>query len=376
MKPYGLAILLFLCAALSVWASLRTVERDDDFAGIYGAAKLAGSGQLFDAERIRIAEAPYQKAPSVLIWLRLPIYAYIWKPLTLLPYPAARWIWTLLQAAALAAAVWLWPASSHWQKAFVLVSYPFAYNLTLGQDTGLVLLCAVAGCRMLEQGRDRLAGLLLSLCAIKFNLALLIPVVLIARRKWNSIWSAALGLAGLGALSCVEGTDWVAREVASIRSLPRVRGAVQMPNFRGLGWYFPQSALVEFACGLVVTILVWWIARRTSSIRVAIAAALAGGLLISHHAFLYDGVLLMPLLMLSIAQEGYRRMLAAILISPLPYLLYLVHSGYVWFEALSVIVGFTVVLIFLLSRRDDSGLLTLPLRLHTGSRLPTRHTSS
>jgi hypothetical protein len=316
MKPAYLGILCVLAAGISIWAGLRAVRTDDDFVGIYAAAQLAGTGHLFDVDRITRLEANYQPVPHSLPFLRLPIYAFVCKPLTWFPYPMARLFWALLNLAAMVAGVLLWPASSKWAKAFVLCSYPFVYNLILGQDTGIFLLFAIVSCRLLEKNRNWAAGFLLSLCAIKFHLALLLPLALIAKRKWAAACGATGILLALVALSSVEGMDWPIRELRSIQG-ERI-GPAEMPTFFGFSVWFRGHELIETVLGISLAVLVYWIAQRSNNMWTALAAALAGGLLVSHHAYLYDAVVLMPLLLLTL-ESGRGRWVAALLISPLCY---------------------------------------------------------
>lgn len=316
MKPAYLGILCILTFGISIWAGLRAVRTDDDFVGIYAAAKLAGTGHLFDVARITQIEANYQPVPHSLPFLRLPIYALVWKPLTWLSFPMARLFWALLNLAAMIAGVLLWPAGSKWAKAFVICSYPFVYNLILGQDTAIYLLFAILGCRLLEKNHGWAAGWLISLCAIKFHLALLLPIALIARRRWSAVFGAAGGLVLLLALSSIEGMDWPMRELHSIQG--EHIGPAEMPTFFGFSVWFRGHELIEIVLGFALAALVGWIVQRTPNMWGAMAAALAGGLLVSHHAYLYDAVVLMPLLLLALESgRGWR--VAVILISPLCY---------------------------------------------------------
>ena len=161
MKPAYFGILCILAAGISIWAGLRAVRTDDDFVGIYAAAQLAGTGHLFDVDRITRLEANYQPKPHSLPFLRLPVYALVWKPLTWLSFSVARLFWALLNLGAMIAGVLLWPGGSKWAKAFVLCSYPFVFNLILGQDTAIYLLFAILGCRLLEKNHDWAAGCLI-----------------------------------------------------------------------------------------------------------------------------------------------------------------------------------------------------------------------
>jgi Glycosyltransferase family 87 len=317
MKPAYVLLLCTLTAVVSIWAGLRAVRTDDDFVGIYAAAQLAGTGHLFEVDTIRQIEAEYQPKPHPLPFLRLPIYAFFWKPLTWLPFSVARVLWALLNLAAMIAGALLWPYGGKWAKAFVLCSYPYVDNLILGQDTALFLLFAILACRLFHRNHDWAAGILISLCSIKFHLAFLIPVVLVARRKWSAVSSATGGILMLMALSMVEGVDWPFRELRSIQG--EHIGPAEMPTFFGFSVWFRGHEFIEIVLAFLLTALVGWIALKTADMWKAIAAALAGGLLVSHHAYLYDAVVLMPLLLLTCASgRGWR--VAVILISPLFYI--------------------------------------------------------
>ena len=316
MKPAYFGMLCLLSLSISIWAGRRAVTTDDDFAGIYAAAQLAGTGHLFDVDRISRLEANHQPKPHALPFLRLPFYALVWKPLTWLPYGAARWTWAVLNVAAMLACLWLWPCGSRWAKAFVLCSYPFVYNLILGQDTAIFLLFAIGGCRLLQKKRDWAAGGLLSLCAIKFHLALLLPFALIARRKWGAIGGATAGVLALAGMSAMEGLNWPVRELHSIQA--EHIGPAEMPTFFGFSVWFRGHELIEAVLAIALTVLVYRIVSGAANLWMATAATLAGGLLVSHHAYLYDAVVLMPLLLVAV-ESGRGRRIAFILISPLCY---------------------------------------------------------
>ena len=82
----------------------------------------------------------------------------------------------------------------------------------------------------------------------------------------------------------------------------------------------PHSVFWE-AAGACLVILAAWLIVRGGDISYAIAATLVSGLLVSHHAFLRDAVLLIPacLLMLSRATGTALRAVAILVLCPLVY---------------------------------------------------------
>ena len=149
-----------------------------------------------------------------------------------------------------------------------------------------------------------------------------------------------------------------------------------MPNLRGLLSFVGGSFAVEVALGLVVVAAVWFLSRREPLPAVG-AIALAGGLLLGHHSYFYDAVLLIPAVLLpfdaarrepterrlqsKLAAPQWMRYWAVLLITPVPYLLLLTNAGIVGHIAIS---GYTLALIAVtvIHRRADG--------MEPGSSLP------
>ena len=95
-----------------------------------------------------------------------------------------------------------------------------------------------------------------------------------------------------------------------------------MPNFHGLLLGVPYGWLVELLLGLATAVAVWLISRR-SDFEYGLAAALVGGLLISHHAYPQDCTLLLPALLILMARSSDWRLnyLCIALFTPWPYLI-------------------------------------------------------
>jgi hypothetical protein len=123
-------------------------------------------------------------------------------------------------------------------------------------------------------------------------------------------------LLALLALSSIEGMNWPIRELHSIQG--EHTGPAEMPTFFGFSVWFRGHEFIEIVLALALAVLVLSIAQRSPDVWTAVAAALGGGLLVSHHAYLYDAVVLMPLLLLTL-ESGRGSRVAAILISPLCY---------------------------------------------------------
>jgi hypothetical protein len=344
---FWLKCLIGICLCLSIGFS--AAERGNDFNEFYSASKLAGTGHIYDWDRIQ--ELELRNGSDTIPFGRLPVYGVLLKPLTVLPFNYARVAWLLVSAAALFGFALLWPGLRR-QDAIVMLcwSCPAAFMLSMGQDTGLFLFCVTVGLRLLQSKRDFAAGLVFSLCAAKFHLALGIPVFLLARHKWGALaGGVAGGLLQLAISFTAEGLEWPARllHLASISEFSPA--PLRMPNLLGLTNSLPFGGYIEAVLGLLALTAVWIVSRR-SALAIGATAALVGGLLVCHHAYVYDAVLLLPAfaLALRLPADNVLRYWALLLCVPIPYLLLVQRHG-IWALAQFSINGFGLLLLGLLA---------------------------
>jgi hypothetical protein len=181
-------------------------DREIDFTNYWMASRLLFAHKstiLFDQTRysqalesvgINHSSAPFTFSypPSV-----LPLISWV----GVLPYPAALALWSLMGLAALFAAAW--PHSKNpWVAVAILVSPAVFASLHFGQNglfTGAVVLAAL---KWLDR-RPILAGILIGLLCAKPQLAILLPIALLAARRWRIIAAAAASAATLIATSLI-----------------------------------------------------------------------------------------------------------------------------------------------------------------------------
>ncbi len=343
-------LLLVGCGfALLALANSRTW--DVDFNQYYSAGKLVGTGHLYDWDSIRSLEL--ERNVRAVPFGRIPAFAIAFKPLSALPYPVARALWLCCSIAALAGFVYLWPFNSRaWALVAICWSAPVAMCLALGQHSILFLFFVALGIRLLIGGHDLWAGFAFSACIAKPHLALLLPVFLIARLKWKALLAGAVGCTASILLSfAAEGKDWPTR-LLTLASMPDFDPAPgRMPNLRGLLSLFGGGLAAEVALGLVVVAAVWLLCR-SKPLSTAGAIVLAGGLLLGHHAYFYDALLLLPALLLPFQapHPEWMRKWALFLLSPVPYLFLLTNLGILGHIAIT---GYTLVLIAVTMRHDQ-----------------------
>jgi len=297
----------------------------NDFLELYAGGQLAGSPDLYNQASVRAAELR-AIGESGLPFPRLPYYALLLKPLTWMPYRTAYAVWIVILVAALAAFAILWPHVSPAGKWMVCCwSLPAWVSVFNGQDVALLLLWAALAVWLLRRGKEATAGAVLALCAAKYHLVVLIPLVILAQRRWRMAAGAVgAGAAMLAVSFLVAGASWP-REYWAALAGPGIQQAVsRMPNLHGLLSVMPFGLALEVVAAILVAATVFLAARRTSEFERPLALALVGSLLVSPHTYLADCALLLPALMMTTGggAAANRRLISGVaLATPVPWFL-------------------------------------------------------
>lgn len=301
----------------------RTLRGLNDFLGFYTGARLAGTPEQFCAAcyvREHLAITGWTE-PAVL-YTRLPAFAFPLRPLAKLPYLTAYAVWQAAALAALLLFIVIWPAPNRRVLLFAMCcSCPLAASFINGQDIPFLLLLVAITWR-LHASRPILAGAILALCAVKFHLFLLLPLFLIVQRRWRILAGAgAMGGVILAGCFAIAGRGWVVEYVRFVMAEQVSPDIRSMPNLHALVAGLRYSTALELAGAALVAVAVAWISSRTD-FSIGMSAALIGSLLVSHHAYLADALLLLPALLTVVAESSgsLRRLLCAVLLSPLPFL--------------------------------------------------------
>ena len=297
----------------------------NDFLELYAGGQLAGSPDLYNPAKVREAELR-AIGESGLPFPRLPYYALLLKPLTWMPYRTAYAVWATMMVAALAAFGILWPHARPASKWMLCCwSIPAWISVFNGQDVALLLLWVALAVWLLRGGREATAGVALALCASKYHLVVLVPLVILAQRRWRM----AAGAAGAGAVMLavsflVAGASWPSRYWAGLAD-PGVQQAVsRMPNLYAQLRLIPFGLALQVVATILIAATVFLAARRTSEFAGPLALALAGSLLVSPHTYLADCALLLPALMIATAggaAGSLRRIPGVALATPIPWFL-------------------------------------------------------
>jgi hypothetical protein len=283
-----------------------------------------GTPGQFDPVRYRdFQAATIGYSGEAWFFVRLPAWALPFELLAKLPYREAYLVWQGLCAAALAGFVLLWRTRSTLLLMFVLCwSFPLSSAFANGQDDAFLLLWIALAAALFRE-RPFAAGAILALCTMKFHLFLPIPLILIAGRRWRSLGGFAAVATVIFALCFVAaGPDWVGQYLEVILNPVTNPNPGAMPNLRGLFASLSHSVVWELCADIPVVAAIWFIAAR-ASFPMALAAALIGGILISHHAYNADLVLLIPALDIASAASttSLVRLLTLLLLLPVWFIL-------------------------------------------------------
>jgi len=295
----------------------------DDFRSFYRGAQLVGTQ---DGVFSHPASYPDTKSPGAYLpYIRIPAYALMLKPLTDLPYRTARMIWIGLLVLACAGSVALFAGPREKLAAALCFSLPVLNAIGLAQDIAFIVLIGLAVSRIASSGREFAAGLIASLLAIKPTYLLPVGIVFLARSR-RGTFGLVLGTAVQLAVSFVlEGPGWPSRYLALLRNPMFDVEPRRMPNIRGIAASLALPPLFYIAASIALLAWLWIIARKLS-LPEALIVALPLGMLASPHSYIYDGVVIIPLLVLMLSRHvpGVVVYLAAL--SPLPYIALLTNK--------------------------------------------------
>ena len=342
LPAFALAFVGVVGLAFNIWfAELNRAGWGLDFNQFYSAGRLAGTGHLYDWDALRTLEIEHGiPMPTG----RLPVVLFGHRILSNLPYAQAQYVWLAASIAALLVFAMAWPGA---QRLLMVVALAWSMPLTLvllyGQDVPFWLMFFAAGLLLMQRKRPWIAGIAFSLCICKFHLALGIPIMLAAQKRWRTMIAGAISFAALIALSfLIEGPGWL-REYVKMSHLPEFSpAAARMPTLYGLASWLPGTEVIEIAAAVGLVLLLWTACREGTDLGTAGAAAAACGILLAHHSYAGDCGLLIPLAVLTIQRQGMPPWLnigALLVLLPIPVLLLVTNKS---FLAQILIAGFVV----------------------------------
>jgi hypothetical protein len=316
------ALTLLLTGALLASAVVAYVRTGDgiggdfltDFAGGY-LVRTGDGDSLYDIEmqeRVQKELSPAGADDDVNPFVLPPAAAWLFAPMSAMPYRSAHILFTAINLAALAGVLWLFndelrEAPGKLRAAFLVafaLSMPAITDISWGQIDLLLVAAALLGWRFMRTGHDVLAGCALGLAVLKPHFLIGIVLLLLVQRRWVTLLplagigfavlvppSLALGLGALGDyLSLVLGRTQLPEHIdAQPQHMANWRGLMTSLTGSDEGWVWIPGAVLVGVAALTVCIREW--VRDAGSPRsYAIACALP--LLLSPHVHMQSMMLL------------------------------------------------------------------------------------
>jgi len=321
--------------ASSLWVAPATYryarQGYPDFSCFYAAGKmvLEGHGRsLYDLAAQSEVQRQFSQVAMernrALYYMRPPFEAVLFSLFARLDYAKAYVTWVGLNLILIAAAAaFVRRAFSQLMSIPGWVYYaayfafaPIVYGLTLGQDTGIVLLLFALVAVCLATQREFGAGCALGFTLIKFQLALPFVTILLLKRRFRTLAGFSLVSTILVAVSAsIVGIRGLIEYPAYLFRLNQLQttaaiSPAYMPNIRGLleGWagLARLRPTLDLLTAVLSLMLLVWVARRWN-ISAAGSQAYLGGLTLAllaavlsgYQTFVHDLSLLCPVLLIS-----------------------------------------------------------------------------
>ena len=251
----------------------------------------------------------------------LPIYgpqvALFFAPFAMLSYPWALVAWTLITIAIYAICCWMiWETCAELRAdgrtvAVVAAASPAFINLLAhGQNSAIALACFTAAFLALQRKQSFLAGAAIGTLIFKPQLGLVAACVFLFNREWRIVAGAVvaaalqLGLTWLyvGSTVMTDYVQWL-RGVGEIAPLLHIK-PYQMHSLLSFWRLLLPSdrlAIGLYGIGAVVVVAaacrVW---RSPAPLSLRYAVLLLATVLVSPHLYVYDLVILVPALLMSV----------------------------------------------------------------------------
>jgi alpha-1,2-mannosyltransferase len=317
IRGYSLILLGLSVLAVVGWVALSDgmVDRNGkplgtDFSSFYAAGSLVLDGRAAEAYGMAAHYAREQQIFGVSTpyygWLYPPIFLLIASPLAALPYPLALAVWQTAGFALYLAVVGciarrMRTPDTAQGPLWLLIAAAFpAVLINLGHGQNGFLSAGLLGAALLAlPARPVAAGVLFGLLAYKPQLAMVLPIALLAGGQWRSILAAGVTvLALVGLSSLLFGAElWLAfaASLETSRKLLLEQGDVGFEKLQSVfaavrlwGGGIPLAYAVQAVASAAVLGGVAWTWRSQADRDLKAALLVVAALLASPHVIDYD----------------------------------------------------------------------------------------
>lgn len=311
----GIPLLCFQALVLFFWFKAAEQKRVD-LRGYYAAGQIIRTGQgpsLYEYDTQRIAQGEVVGHSNIDIsnmrFVAPPFAGDLFVPISFAPFMRAYGIVFVLNLAATGAALVLTRSFLPGLNKHGLVipallfstSFPLATALGQGQLSILLLLIFCGASLALQRNLPFLAGFLISLALMKFQIALPVAFLFLLWRKWKFIGGFLIGsvllmlisLATMGVTHVGQLHTFFVQTLAAIKTGPKPGlDPESTTNLYGLAFLLFQKSWAISATLLGSVLLLLWASRKAASLPFALIVALC----VSVHLFIHDlTLLLLPL---------------------------------------------------------------------------------
>jgi alpha-1,2-mannosyltransferase len=316
-RGYGLVVLGLSVLAIAGWVALShgLVDRNGkplgtDFSSFYAAGSLVLDGRAADVYDMAAHYAREQQtfgpATPYYAWFYPPIFLLVATPLAAMPYPLALLVW---QAASFALYLGVIGgivrrmtrlAAAQQRLALLLAAGFPAVLVNLGHGQNGFLSAGLIGAALLAlPTRPIVAGVLIGLLAYKPQLAIVIPIALLAAGQWRAILAAGVTVSALILISALwfgaELWPAFAASMDTSRTLLLEQGDVRYAKLQSVfaavrlwGGGIPLAYAMQGLATAAVVCGVAWIWRSLVDHDLKAALLVVATLLASPHVIDYD----------------------------------------------------------------------------------------
>ena len=231
-------------------------------------------------------------------WSYPPMLLLLAAPFGLLPYHLAYALWTVLGVGLLWRVLRLYCPDDGWPLALLLS--PAALLCFLCGQNAFFTTAALLAAWHWRMTRPWLAGLLIGLLSVKPQLALMVPIVLLAERNWRCIAAAAITVLGLvGAVAALYGVEllvqyWQVGMPAQAQVLrePAPMIAALMPTLFIQLWMLglgdAAAMKLQLMCAAAMAVLLYRVCRRPGATETRLLLFTLTSLLATPYLLSYD----------------------------------------------------------------------------------------
>jgi hypothetical protein len=308
VRAYSLIVLALGTLAFAGWIAVSdgVIDRNGkpigtDFSNIYAAGRLTLEGNPADAYDPALQHAAEQRV----FGRDVPFYGWHYPPFFLgiaalvatVPYGWGLGLWLVASFAAYLAAIrTILPRR---ETLLVAAAFPAVFiNVGHGHN-GFLTTALLGGALLLLHRRPWLAGVLIGLLAYKPQFGVLIPLALLADRRWITMVSAALTVAVLIVLSTglFGASIWqaFADSTAFTRDVVLEQGGTGWQKIQSIfaatrmwGAGLPVAYAAQFSLAAGIAISLMWLWRSHAAFELKATALAVGSLLATPYVLDYD----------------------------------------------------------------------------------------